>query len=91
MKKHFDITIFGLVQGISFRDEAKELANKLGVFGFIRNKNDGSVYAEVEGDDMDVREFIKWCHTGPRIAKVERVVVVEKESISDWKTFEIKS
>lgn len=77
MKKHLNIYIFGKVQGIFFRATASEEAEKLGIKILAENKPDGSVYIEAEGEEEKLDEFIKWCHTGPSLAKVEKVEVDE--------------
>lgn len=87
MQKHLNINrrtiflrkikIYGLVQGIFFRVNAKKQAEKLGITGFARNEPDGSVYIEAEGEKENLEKYIKWCHTGPPLAKVKKVVVTE--------------
>lgn len=69
-KKHVKIHIYGQVQGVFFRSSAKEEALSLGLTGFARNEDDGSVYVEVEGDEDAVNKFIEWCRKGPSQAKV---------------------
>ncbi|HMR01381.1 MAG TPA: acylphosphatase [Candidatus Gracilibacteria bacterium] len=51
------IHIKGRVQGVFFRSAAKEEAEKRGLFGWIKNENDGSVSACVQGLEADIREF----------------------------------
>lgn len=82
------IRVIGRVQGVWFRVSAKEKADALGITGFVRNADDGSVYIEAEGDEVAVRAFIEWCHTGPRHAVVENVDVQPKE-FSGFTSFEI--
>lgn len=77
MRKHLNIAVYGLVQGIFFRVTAKEETDNLGVTGFARNEPDGSVYIEAEGEKEKLDEFIKWCYKGPPLAKVKKVLVVE--------------
>lgn len=83
MKKHLNIKIYGLVQGIFFRATAKEQANKLGITGFAKNMSDGSVYIEAEGEEKTLDKFINWCHQGPPLAQVEKVEI----SLSPLKNF----
>jgi len=77
MKKHFNIRVSGKVQGVFFRASTKEKADSLHLTGFVRNEWDGSVYAEAEGDEAELREFINWCREGPPRARVERCEVQE--------------
>ena len=77
MQKHFTIKVFGKVQGVFYRATTKEVADQLGLKGFVRNEADGSVYIEVEGDELKLEKFIAWCKQGPRMAKVDRVDVTD--------------
>lgn len=61
------------MQGVWFRDTAREEATKRNLNGFARNEPDGSVYIEVEGEDASLQEFLAWCHEGSREAVVENV------------------
>ena len=71
--KHFKIHIKGRVQGVYFRASASDMAQELGLVGFVSNQADGSVYAEVEGDMAQLEKFLDWCHKGPGSAAVEQV------------------
>lgn len=77
MTTHFNINVYGLVQGVFFRASAKEEAKKLKITGFARNEPDGSVYLEAEGEKEALDKFIKWCNIGPNMAQVEKVVVTD--------------
>jgi len=68
------IEIFGLVQGVFFRKSATHRANELGLSGFIMNRPDGSVYAEVCGKEIAVNTLVDYCHTGPPAAQVSKVI-----------------
>ena len=67
------LTIHGRVQGVWYRGWAVRTARKLGLSGWVRNRNDGSVEAIVEGDAESVREFIRLAGDGPPDARVERI------------------
>jgi len=77
--KRVHVRIYGLVQGVWFRASTKEMADKLGVKGWVRNVPDGSVEAVFEGDERAITEMIEWCHHGPPMARVERVDVSYEE------------
>lgn len=78
-KKHLNIRVHGRVQGVLFRDSAKEEAQRLGVTGFVRNEPDGTVYIEAEGREEQLREFITWVNRGTDRAHVARVEPEEGE------------
>lgn len=86
--KHINLKITGKVQGVSFRAITKMVANQMGVRGMIRNEEDGSVYVEAEGDDLQLEVFMEWCHDGPDRAIVEKVEVTPAE-MKNYRNFEI--
>ena len=86
---NFSIHIEGRVQGVFFRASAKKEADRLGITGYVRNNPDGSVFAEVEGEEKVVEDFIHWCFEGPPMAKVMNVMT-EKGELKNFKTFEIR-
>lgn len=65
-----------------------EKALELGVCGFVRNQDDGSVYMEVEAEDYILHQFLDWCRRGPRHASVDEVHAAEG-SIVGFKGFQI--
>jgi acylphosphatase len=69
------IVVHGLVQGVFFRDSCRREAEHLGVTGWVRNADDGSVEAHVEGPLDAVAALVDWAHEGPRRARVDRVEV----------------
>lgn len=80
---------FGRVQGVGFRYYAQKKAEELGVFGYVKNLPDGSVYIEVEGTGDAVEQYISWCEDGPSWA---RVTTLEKQWIprQGYHDFEIR-
>ena len=87
--KHLSISVSGKVQGVFFRATTKEVADQLGIYGFVRNERDGSVYIEAEGDEELVNKFLAWCHKGPSHAVVKNVVS-EEGSIQGFTKFEVR-
>lgn len=84
-----NIRVFGVVQGVFFRQSAKIEADKLGLAGWIRNSNNGSVETLVQGTKEKLEEFIKWSKKGPPDARVERVIENPKEHHERYSSFEI--
>jgi len=89
MRKHLNIKIFGFVQGVLFRDSARNKAEGLNIEGFVRNELDGTVYIEAEGEEGDLKKFLEWCRQGPGSARVEDVDVKEGE-VRGFKEFSIE-
>ena len=73
------IVVHGRVQGVFFRQSAQDTAGDLGVAGWVRNRDDGSVEMVVEGEDDAVERMISWAHEGPSHAQVTGVDVTDTE------------
>lgn len=63
-------TISGRVQGVGFRWFAKDVADREGVTGWVRNLTDGRVEALVEGNVDAVTRVERSLRMGPRGARV---------------------
>lgn len=79
MLKHYTIHVYGTVQGVSFRNSAKEQATLLGIAGLARNEPDGSIYLEAEGEFESLERFLDWCREGSSYARIDRVEFTEEE------------
>jgi DNA ligase D-like protein (predicted 3'-phosphoesterase) len=67
----------GHVQGVGFRDATVRKALQTGVFGWIRNAEDGTVSVHAEGPEAAVAETLRFLEEGPAAAAVEGVAVEE--------------
>lgn len=65
------LVISGLVQGVGYRASFERQALGLGLRGWVRNRRDGSVEAEVDGDAAAVEAMIAWARQGPMTARVD--------------------
>jgi acylphosphatase len=75
--------IQGRVQGVGFRYSARGQASRLGISGFARNREDGSVEVEIEGDETSVETMLAWLDSGPHGADVTSVTVSDREPAGD--------
>jgi acylphosphatase len=89
MKKAAILTISGRVQNVGFRFHTQKTAQKHGIFGFVKNQNDGSVYIEAEGEEENLDHFILWCHKGPNWARVDEVKI-QISQVQDYQVFSRK-
>lgn len=70
-----EMTIRGRVQGVYYRASMEAEGNRLGLRGWVRNREDGGVEACAEGPEATVHELIAWAHRGPPAAAVSEVEV----------------
>ncbi len=90
MKKvRAEVIITGRVQGVWFRSTAREVAQSLGLTGWVRNRADGKVQAVFEGDENSVRRAVSWCHHGPSLADVTSVELDWKDATGQYRSFEV--
>lgn len=68
-----ELTVHGRVQGVFYRSSMQSEAQELGITGWVRNEDDGTVHAVAEGQRQALETLVAWCHEGPRAAKVEAV------------------
>jgi acylphosphatase len=77
------VVVHGGVQGVGFRYSARLEADRSGVAGWIRNRSDGTVEAEIEGDEASVQEMIGWLSRGPRGARVTHVETEDVDPLGE--------
>jgi acylphosphatase len=87
-KKH--LIISGRVQGVWFRASTKQKANQLGLTGWVQNTDNGKVEAVIEGEEISIKEMIKWCQHGPSMARVEKVEIKDEKTTDSYTDFSIK-
>ncbi len=80
IRKHYIFT--GRVQGVGFRYSAQNLAQYLGLTGWVKNEWDGTVVMEAQGTEEDLKTLVKKLRSRnfSRIDYVSEVTVpVQKE------------
>jgi len=88
MKEAVSITVFGKVQGVSYRKSTHTKALEIGLTGWVKNLPDGSVEIHAEGETSKLLELYEWCKVGPSLADVTDVDSNPVES-QNFETFEI--
>jgi acylphosphatase len=90
MNPHYNIRVEGRVQGVFFRVSTQKEAIRLGLKGFVRNENDGSVYVEVEGPEDKIKQLLTWIGLGgPPRGEVFHYETTEADFVG-FESFEIK-
>ena len=71
------VIVRGAVQGVGYRYTLRLVADESGVAGWVRNRRDGTVEAELEGEDARVDEVLAWMAEGPPGSRVDDATVTD--------------
>ncbi len=66
--------VSGRVQGVSFRAATRQEGQRLGLRGWVRNQDDGTVEVFACGGEELLRRLEEWLWRGPAGARVAMVV-----------------
>jgi len=83
------VVVDGFVQGVGFRYFVLRLAHNLGVNGWVRNRYDGAVEIEAEGQKPALEAFVVEVRIGPRAAHITAVDVVWLPYEGKYKGFDV--
>ena len=82
--------IRGRVQGVFFRANARKIALNLGLNGYAKNLEDGSVEVIAEGNEENLKKLVEFCKKGPERAEVSKVDITFLDAIDEFKNFEVR-
>ncbi len=88
--KRLEASVYGQVQGVSFRVASRRIAQSLGLRGWVRNEMDGSVRVVAEGEEATLRKFLAYLHEGPPAARVVRVDAEWREATRAFSSFQVR-
>lgn len=83
------VRVTGRVQGVWFRQSTKQMADKFGVVGWVRNNPDRSVEAVFEGSRAAVESVLDWCQHGPELAVVDQLEVDWQQASDEFDQFRV--
>ncbi len=81
----------GRVQGVGFRYFAYRLARELGLNGWARNRPDGRVEIEVQGEEELLDQFLMEIKSGPQLAIVKDISIDPLEKLENYESFTIEN
>lgn len=73
--KTIRLTIKGKVQGVFYRATTKDVADLIGIKGWVRNLPDNNVEITATASEDTLEKFINWCKQGPPKARVDEVII----------------
>lgn len=84
------MTVSGKVQGVGFRYMTKIVADDIGVFGIVKNEDNGDVYIEAFGDEEKVNTFITAVEKSPApFGRVDRVIFKDAVKVKEYTNFSV--
>jgi acylphosphatase len=89
MAERLKATVYGRVQGVSFRYNTLLKANEIGVQGWVRNRYDGSVEVVAEGSRPALERLLAWLHEGSPGSRVTEVEASWWAATGEFEVFEI--
>jgi acylphosphatase len=72
------VVVSGRVQGVFFRDTVRNVAEREGLAGWVRNNSDGTLEAVFEGAPEAVERAVVFSREGPPAARVQGVEVFDE-------------
>jgi acylphosphatase len=84
------IKITGRVQGVGFRYFTMKQANLFGLNGYVKNRSDGSVEVEVEGEKEIIDKFKSVLEQGPGFSSVEKVDMSQHPYTAKYNKFTVE-
>lgn len=86
-RKRLHATVSGTVQGVGFRMFVVDVAQRLSITGWVRNRWDDTVEVTAEGEQPGLEAFVEALRQGPRMAVVEKVDVEWLPTTGEFKQF----
>ena len=90
MKARARLLISGRVQGVYYRGFTEEVAESLGLKGWVRNLPDRRVEAVFEGERDAIEAAVKKCYEGPPAAHVADIDVTWEERLEGFADFSVR-
>ena len=88
--KRIEAVVYGLVQGVSFRQYTQQEARRLGLTGWVKNEPDRTVRVVAEGSEMALQQLVEWLHVGSPYGRGDKVIVQWQEATAESAMFVVR-
>ncbi|NON61484.1 acylphosphatase [Acidianus sp. RZ1] len=88
MLKRMRVIVYGMVQGVGFRHFVQINAVRLGVKGYAKNLEDGTVEVIAEGYEESLAKLLEKIKQGPPMSEVTRTEVEFTEYKGEFDSFD---
>lgn len=89
-KERLSARITGRVQGVGFRNFTQMRARQLGLTGWVRNEEDGSVRLVAEGPRGALEDLFDAVREGPRMGRVEDIEADWNDPTEEFEVFQVR-
>ena len=89
MRKGVHLLVTGMVQGVGFRYYVHHAARRHYLAGWVKNLEDGRVEVLAEGEEEELRLFVKEIEKGSRFSSVKDVQTEWQAYSNKFRAFEI--
>ena len=90
MNRRVEATVFGYVQGVSFRYYTRREAERLQLTGWVANQYDGTVKVVAEGAQDSLQELASFLQYGSRMARVDHVEANWLDATNEFSNFSVR-
>ena len=84
------LIISGKVQGVFYRASCQEVAQRLGLTGWVENLQNENVEVLAQGEKEKIEKLIEWCKKGPAGARVSDLEIKYQNIVERFISFQIK-
>jgi acylphosphatase len=84
------VKVSGRVQGVGFRYNTRNYAQRLGLVGWVKNTPGGKVEVCAQGPKEALDDLLQWLHQGPSYSWVEGLEHTWIEKNEKFSSFKIK-
>ena len=71
------LVIVGKVQGCGFRRRIRDMAEQVGVAGWVWNNQNGSVTAEMQGTEEQIKKILELVENSSELIKIRKIDTVD--------------
>jgi acylphosphatase len=87
--KRYRLNVFGRVQGVGYRYFTHSNATRLNLTGWVKNRFNGTVQIEVQGNSKELELLLSKLKQGPMFGHVDKIEKDEIEIKSNESDFQI--
>lgn len=90
INQRLELTLSGIVQGVTLRWNTQRFCRQAGLTGFVKNETDGTVTIVAEGDSASLDELVGWLNSQPiKQAEIRIIKQIRRPAYLTLRKFEI--